>query len=84
MAVGSIGSFGWLMLYVSIWGVCALGGAALAGVLAGLKNRDYSVWMGWAFLFPPIVIVYAFLPPLPVPRPRRPTWDEMHRYHDHL
>jgi len=70
------------MMYVSIWGICALAGAAIAGILAGLKNRDYSVWMGWGFLFPPSVIFLAFLPVLQGPRPRQPSWDDMHRDHD--
>ena len=53
-------------------------------ILAGIKNRDYSVWMGWGFLFPPIVIYYAFLPRRDgaLPRPRQPTLDELVRHHD--
>lgn len=70
------------MLYITIWGLSALAGAAIAGILAGLKNRDYSVWMGWGFLFPPVVIFYAFLPRRPGVRPRQPTLDELHRHHD--
>ncbi len=61
------------------WGVLALVSAALAAVLSGIKNRDYSFWMGWAFLIPPIVIVLAFLPRLNGPRPRQPTLDELDR-----
>jgi hypothetical protein len=66
----------------TIWGLAALGGAAIAGVLANMKNRDYSVWMGWGFLFPPIVIVYAFFPRRQGLRPRQPTLDEVDRIHD--
>ena len=68
----------------TIWGIAALAGAAIAGVLASIKNRDYSVWMGWGFLFPPIVIYYALLPrrDRALPRPRQPTLDELTRHHD--
>ena len=70
------------MLYISIWGICALAGAAAAGILAGIKNRDYSVWMGWGFLFPPIVLFYLWVPKRGGERPRQPTLDELHRHHD--
>ncbi len=66
----------------TIWGISALGAAAIAGVLANIKNRDYSVWMGWSFLFPPTVIVLAFLPRLKGMRPRQPTLDEVDHSHD--
>lgn len=68
---------------VVIWGIAALGGAAVAGVLASIKNRDYSVWMGWGFLFPPVVIYYALLPRNRGPRPRQPTLDELDRRYHH-
>jgi hypothetical protein len=61
---------------VSIWGVAALSGAGIAGILAAMKNRDYSVWMGWGFLFPPVILIYALLPKKAGPRPRQPTLDE--------
>jgi hypothetical protein len=66
----------------TIWGACALGGAAIAGFLANIKNRDYSVWMGWGFLFPPVIIYYALLPRRAGLRPRQPTLDELDRHHD--
>jgi hypothetical protein len=65
---------------VTLWGLLALAGAAIAGVLANIKNRDYSVWMGWGFLFPPSVIYLAFLPRLQGLRPRQPTLDEIDRH----
>lgn len=61
---------------IVIWGVVAIACAALAGFLAGIKNRDYSAWIAWSFLVPPAVIVLAFLPRLEGPRPRRPSLDE--------
>jgi hypothetical protein len=70
------------LMVSTIWGISALAGAAIAGVLASMKNRDYSTWMGWGFLFPPIVIFYAFLPRKGGTRPRQPTLDEVDRLHD--
>jgi hypothetical protein len=69
------------MVATTIWGVAALGAAALSGVLAHWKNRDYSVWMGWGFLFPPIVIYYALVGSKVGPRPRQPSLDEIDRHH---
>ena len=65
----------------TIWGLSALIGAAVAGILAHMKNRDYSVWMGWGFIFPPILIYYFLLPTRAGPRPRQPSLDEIDRHH---
>lgn len=67
------------MAYVVYWGLTALAAAALAGVLAGVKNRDYSFWMAWCFLLPPLVVMLALLPRLSGPRPRRRSLDEEDR-----
>ena len=48
----------------------------LGGVLAGLKNRDYSYWIAWTFILPPSLIVLALLPKLKGPRPRRESLAE--------
>jgi len=64
------------IIWIVAWGVVATGSAALAGILAGMKNRDYSFWMGWSFLFPPMVIILAFLPAYKGRRPTRPSLDE--------
>ncbi len=61
---------------VVIWGAIAIGSAILAGVLAGVKNRDFSFWIGWSFIFPPMVLILIFMPRLKGPRPRRPSLDE--------
>lgn len=66
--------------FVTLWGLLALASAAGAGILAGIKNRDYSFWMGWAFiipLLPPLVLL--MLPRLPGLRPRQPNLDELDR-----
>lgn len=64
------------VIWIVGWGLIATGAAAIAGILAGVKNRDYSFWIGWTFVFPPMVIFLAILPKLAGPRPRRPTLDE--------
>ena len=62
--------------WIAIWGATAMLAAAIAGGIAGYKNRDYSFWMGWCFLFPPLVIVLALLPHHTGPRPKRPSLDD--------
>jgi hypothetical protein len=61
---------------IVVWGIFAIAAAALAGVLAGVKNRDYSFWMAWSFVFPPLVLVLALMPKLKGQRPRRTSLDE--------
>ena len=68
------------MAYIVYWGLSALAAAAIAGILAGVKNRDYSFWMAWCFLVPPLVIMLALLPRLSGTRPRRPSLDEEDRF----
>ena len=70
------------MKVIARWGVIALGACILAGILAGAKNRDYSFWMGWSFLLPPLVLVLLLLPRRQGPRPRQPTFDEQDRIED--
>jgi hypothetical protein len=64
---------------IVVWGLIAIGSAGLAGVLAGVKNREYSFWMSWCFLLPPLVLFLLLLPKLQGQRPRRPTLDEQER-----
>jgi hypothetical protein len=61
---------------IVVWGFLAISCAALAGVLAGIKNRDYSSWMAWTFVFPPLVLVLALLPSIKGPPPRHTSLDE--------
>jgi hypothetical protein len=65
---------------IVIWGAVALGAATLAGVLAGIKNRDYSFWIAWCFVLPPLVLFLLLLPRLEGQRPRKPTLDEQERH----
>lgn len=64
---------------IVIWGAVALSAAILAGFLAGAKNRDYSFWIAWCFLVPPLVLWLAFMPRRQGPRPRRPSLDDVDR-----
>ena len=68
-------SNGPLLVIVFITTLMVLSGI-LGGILAGIKNRDYSYWIAWTFLVPPALIVLALLPARKGPRPRRPTLDE--------
>ena len=61
---------------IVVWGFLAVSAAALAGVVASLKNRDYSVWMAWTFIFPPLILVLALMPTLRGPPPKRASLDE--------
>jgi hypothetical protein len=45
-------------------------------LLAGVKNRDYSSWIAWCFVLPPLVFVLLLLPRYQGVRPRRPRLDE--------
>ena len=67
------------MTWIVIWGVTAILAAVVGGILAGVKNRDYSAWAAWCFLFPPLVLALLLSPKNPGPRPRRPTLDEQDR-----
>lgn len=61
---------------IVVWGVLAFAASGIAGIAAGLKNRDFSFWMGWCFIVPPLVLFLLFLPRYQGRRPRRPTMDE--------
>ena len=41
----------------------------IAGALAGIKNRSILGWLALTLLFPPAVVVLAFLP-----KRDRPSW----------
>jgi len=68
-----------MVVGIVIWGLAAMSAAALAGFVAGWKNRDYSFWMAWCFLVPPLLIWLFFMPKRQGPRPRRPSLDEIDR-----
>jgi hypothetical protein len=61
---------------IVIWGGVALASATVGGVLAGVKNRDYSSWMAWCFVLPPLVLILLLLPRYQGVRPRQPRLDE--------
>ena len=64
---------------IVIWGVVAIGASTLAGLAAGWKNRDYSFWMAWSFLVPPLVLWLLIMPRNKGPRPRQPRLDALDR-----
>jgi len=64
---------------IVVWGLIALASGAIAGVLAGIKNRDYSFWIAWCFLVPPLVLFLLLLPRFQGPRPRRPSLHDQER-----
>ena len=61
--------------YIVIWGVLSIAAAILAGILAGVKNRNYSYWVAWSFICPPMVLFLVFLPRLEGRRPRSAPLD---------
>ena len=64
------------MLPIVVWGVAAILSALVAGFLAVWKHRDWSKWMAWCFVFPPLIFMLMILPSNEGPPPRRPTLDE--------
>ena len=64
---------------IVVWGLVALASALLAGILAGQKNRDYSAWSAWCFLFPPLILALLLTPKNLGARPQRPTLDQLDR-----
>jgi branched-subunit amino acid ABC-type transport system permease component len=61
---------------IVVWGLTAIAAAVLAGILAGIKNRDYSFWIAWSFVIPPMVLVLLLLPKLKGARPKQRSYDE--------
>ena len=65
-----------LMGGIVIWGGVAVVSGIVGGLLAGAKNRDYSSWIAWCFVLPPLVFVLLLLPRYQGVRPRQPRLDE--------
>lgn len=62
---------------IAIWGITAIAAALLAGIVAAVKNRDVSYWMGWCFILPPMIVALFLIPALKEPRPvHRPSDDD--------
>jgi hypothetical protein len=64
---------------IVIWGLVAVGASMLAGLVSGWKNRDYSFWMAWCFLVPPLLLWLIVMPKFKGPRPRQPKLDSLER-----
>ena len=67
------------VVFITVIGLIMIVSAVAGGVLAGLKNRDYSFWIAWTFLFPPSLLALLVLPKLKGPRPHRPSLAEEER-----
>ena len=65
--------------WIVAWGLIAVTASALAAILAGIKNRDFSYWMAWSFVVPPLVLWLLILPKNKGPRPRQPRLDDIDR-----
>lgn len=68
------------MQWIVLWGVIAITASILAAILAGVKNRDYSYWVAWSFLVPPLVLWLLLLRRYKGPRPRQPRLDDIDRH----
>lgn len=68
-----------VMQWIVIWGLSSICAAGLAAVFAGQKNKNYSVWMAWCFLFPPLIIWLMLMPANKGPRPHQPKLDDLDR-----
>ena len=67
--------------FIAIYGVMMLAAAIGAGILAGIKRRDWNFWATVSFLFPPAFIMLMLMPKNTGPRPTRRNADD--RYRDH-
>lgn len=62
--------------FVAIYGIVMLAAAVCAGIIAGMKRRDWSFWATLSFIVPPALVLLLMMPKNPGPRPRRPGFDE--------
>jgi len=72
------------MQTVVIWAMIAIFSGVAGGVIAVLKNRDWSAWCAWGFLVPPSILLLLILPKRGGPPPRRPTLEEEDQKTDFL
>ncbi len=62
--------------YIVIWGLTAIAASLIAGIVAAMKNRNVSYWMGWSFVLPPMLIALFLIPALKEPRPASRSNDD--------
>ena len=65
-----------MVKWIVIWGLISITSAISAGFLAAAKRRDHSAWAAWAFVFPPILLIYLLVPKNQGEKKRRRTLDE--------
>ena len=68
-----------MVKWVVVWGLASITAAILAALFAGHKNRDYSYWMAWCFIVPPLVVWLMLMPKNRGTRPRQPRLDDLDR-----
>ena len=68
--------------FVAIYGVLMLTAAIGAGILAGIKRRDWNYWATVSFLFPPAFFMLILMPKNTGPRPTKRSSDLRYRNHD--
>ena len=61
--------------FIAIYGSLAILCSALAGIIAYIKRRDPSYWIGTSFLFPPAIIMLLLMKKNEGARPTRPPLD---------
>lgn len=62
--------------WIAIWGLVSIASSLLAGLIAAVKNRHVSFWMGWCFLLPPMLAALLLIPSLKEPRPPTHTLED--------
>ncbi len=62
--------------WIAIWGLVSIASSLLAGLLAAMKNRNVSFWMGWSFLLPPMLVALLLIPALKEPRPTTQSLED--------
>jgi hypothetical protein len=65
--------------FIAIYGSVAVLCSVLAGVIAYIKRRDPSYWIGTSFIFPPAVLMLLLMKKNTGARPTRPSLDSEDR-----
>jgi hypothetical protein len=66
--------------FIAVYGTIAVVCSVLAGIIAYVKRRDPSYWIGTSFIFPPALIMLLLMKKNAGPRPTRPTLDSEDRH----
>jgi hypothetical protein len=66
--------------FIAIYGSLAVLCSVLAGLIAYVKRRDPSYWIGTSFIFPPAVLMLLLMKKNTGARPIRPSLDSEDRH----